>query len=231
MKSLGVQLYSVRDQLAVDRREVLERIAEIGYTAVEPADPLDDPAGMRSILDNLGLSVWSTHAPVLGQPERRNEIAEAAAILGAPTVVVASIPRAEYSTSSAADQLNEAADWADSHGLRLGYHNHDWEALAALADELDPRVVLEVDVYWAAVSGADVPALLAHLGGRVALLHVKDGPAVRSEPMTAVGAGMLPIPAILAAAPASALRIVEIDRCATDMLDALADSYRYLVSL
>jgi hypothetical protein len=49
--------------------------------------------------------------------------------------------------------------------------------------------------------------------------------------MTAVGAGNLPIPEILAAAPADAWRVVELDRCATDMLTALDDSYRYVSGL
>ena len=70
-------------------------------------------------------------------------------------------------------------------GLRLGYHNHDFElssivggrpALEVLADALDPAVILEVDTYWAAVGGQDVPALLRRLGDRVRYLHVKDGP-------------------------------------------------------
>ena len=52
--------------------------------------------------------------------------------------------------------------------MRLGYHNHDFElssliggrpALEVLADELDPGVLLEVDTYWAAVGGQDVPGL------------------------------------------------------------------------
>ena len=105
-------------------------------------------------------------------------------------------------------------------------------ALEVLADQLSSEVFLEVDVYWAAVGGVDVPALLTRLGERVEYLHVKDGPAVdREDPMTAVGAGALPIPEILAAAPADAWRVVELDRCATDMLTALHDSYRYVSGL
>ena len=59
-----------------------------------------------------------------------------------------------------------------------------------LADQLDDAVLLEVDTYWAAVGGQDVPALLGRLGDRVRYLHVKDGPVVdRDDFMTAVGAG------------------------------------------
>ena len=89
---------------------------------------------------------------------------------------------------------------------------------------------MEIDTYWAAVGGADVPALLGRLGRRVTALHVKDGPAVKDEPHVAVGAGVMPVPEVLAAAP-GAQRIVELDSCATDLFDALAASRAYLVGL
>jgi sugar phosphate isomerase/epimerase len=129
-----------------------------------------------------------------------------------------------------------AARLADE-GLGLGYHNHVHElallpggtpALEALAAGLDPSVLLEVDTYWAAVGGQDVPALLGRLGERVRYLHVKDGPVTKDDPMTAVGAGRMPVAEILAAAPAAAWRVVELDRCATDLMTAVADSLTWL---
>jgi sugar phosphate isomerase/epimerase len=245
MTPLGVQLYSVREQMADDRREVLRRIAELGYRAVEPYDPLNDPKGFRALVDEFGLSVPSTHAQVTG--EQRDEILDAAQIIGLDTVIVPAIGASEFADqagiSRTADALNETAAVAAERGVRIGYHNHAWEveqqvdgrpALSVLADLLAPEVILEVDVYWAAVGcgdqGAGVPDLLRQLGDRVRFLHVKDGPAVKGEPMTAVGSGVVPIPAILAAAP-DAWRIVELDECATDMIQAIADSYTYLTGL
>jgi sugar phosphate isomerase/epimerase len=137
-----------------------------------------------------------------------------------------------------ARELNDIASWAADRGLRLGYHNHDFElssliggrpALEVLADALDDRVVLEVDTYWAAVGGQDVPALLGRLGERVRYLHVKDGPAVdRDDFMTAVGSGRLPVAEILAACPSAEWHVVELDRCATDVLTAAGDSLAWL---
>jgi sugar phosphate isomerase/epimerase len=100
-------------------------------------------------------------------------------------------------------------------------------ALEVLAERLDPRVVLEIDTYWAAVGGAQVPQLLERLGDRVVALHVKDGPIVKGEPHTAVGAGAMPVPEILAARP-EAWRVVELDSCAGDIFEALAASHAYL---
>ncbi len=239
MRSLGVQLYSVRDQIRADRDAVLRRLAEIGFASVEPFQPQHDPAGFRAVADDLGLTVPTTHAPVLG--DHRDELADAAHVLGTESLIVAAVPAAEFADADGvkrtAQRLSEAAAWAAGRGLRLGYHNHWWEfatlpdgrcAYDVLVDATTPQVFWEVDVYWAATAGIDVPALLKQLGERVHHLHVKDGPARSGEPMTAVGAGTLPMPEILAAAPSSAGRIVELDECATDVFAALAESVAYL---
>src|SRR5699024_1761706 len=83
-----------------------------------------------------------------------------------------------------AGTLNRRAETPAEAGIRVRYHNHHFElaaqldgrsALEVFAEELDPRVVLEIDTCWAAVGGADVPPLLERLGERVQLVHVKDG--------------------------------------------------------
>jgi sugar phosphate isomerase/epimerase len=85
-----------------------------------------------------------------------------------------------------------------------------------------------VDTYWAAVGGQDVPALLGRLGHRVRYLHVKDGPVTKDDPMTAVGAGRMPVAEILAAGRSAEWHVVELDRCATDIMSAVADSLAWL---
>ncbi|MER6510263.1 sugar phosphate isomerase/epimerase [Nonomuraea sp. NPDC001636] len=242
-RPLSVQLYTVREQLAADRDGTLERIAGIGYGAVEPFDPTADPKGFRQVIDDLGLAVSSTHAYALLSQEPA-EVFDAVATVGADLVIIpGGVPEAEFTTrdglSRTADLLNGLAEQAAGHGMRIGYHNHWWEiepridgrhAIEALADLLAPEVFLEIDTYWAAVGGADVPALLGRLAGRTLALHVKDGPVVKGEPHTAVGAGAMPVPEILAAAP-DAWRIVELDTCATDLFTALADSNAHLTGL
>lgn len=242
MNPLAVQLYSVRDRMTQDRREVLRRLAEIGYGGVEPYDPLNDPAGFRDLLGEFGLTACSTHAAVHG--DKREDILAAARTIGLDTVIVPAISPDEWADAAGVDRtasvLNETATRAADLGIRIGYHNHWWElenqvdgktALEALVDRLDPAVIIEVDVYWAQVGGQDVPALLGRLGDRVRYLHVKDGPATKGEPMTAVGAGTLPIPEILAAGKSVEWRVVELDECATDMVEALAGSHAYLTGL
>jgi sugar phosphate isomerase/epimerase len=244
---LALQLYTVRDQLPSGRKAVLQAIRGFGYGAVEPYDVRTDPEALRADLDEAGLAVCAVHAPALG--EDADALLDGAATVGAGTVIVPSVPAARFADAGAiaalARDLNEAAARAAGRGLRLGYHNHAFElppvagartGLEALADALDPAVVLEVDTYWAAVGdqdappspGAGVPALLGRLGRRVRYLHVKDGPVTRDDPMTAVGGGRMPIAEILAACPSAEWHVVELDRCATDVLAAVRDSLTWL---
>ena len=237
----AVQLYTVRDQLTGDRAGVLAQIAAFGYGAVEPFNILDDPAGLAADLAAAGLAVCSVHA--MPTADQASAVIEAARTLGAGTVIVPYLPPDRFADAASvrevAAELNGMAARLASDGLRLGYHNHDHElssliggrpALEVLADRLDDVVILEVDTYWAAVGGQDVPALLGRLGDRVRYLHVKDGPVTRDDPMTAVGAGRMPVASILAAGQAAEWHVVELDRCATDMMTAVGDSLAWLAS-
>jgi len=240
----SVQLYTVRDHMS-DREATLTRLAGLGYTAVEPFDPTTDPQGFRALADDLGLTVSGAHAMAMLKEPDPAPVFEAVATLGTDLAILpAGIPEEAFTTHDglkhAADQLNTLAARAAEHGLRLGYHNHWWEfepvldgrhALEILVDLTAPEVVFEIDTYWAAVGGADPAEVLQRLGDRVVALHVKDGPIVKGEPHVAVGSGAMPVPAILAAAPKDAWRVVELDLCATDIFDAVGQSLTYLNAL
>ena len=237
----ALQLYTLREQLPADRPGVLAQVAALGYGAVELFNILSDPDGLRADLDAAGLFACSVHAVPAG--EQAEDVVRAARILGADTIIIPYLPPPRFADADGvqgvARELNEMAAWTAGQDLRLGYHNHDFElsslvggvpALEVLADQLDDAVLLEVDTYWAAVGGQDVPALLGRLGDRVRYLHVKDGPVInRDDFMTAVGTGRMPVAEILAASPSAGWHVVELDRCATDMMAAVGDSLTWLV--
>jgi len=247
----AVQLYSVREQMITDRKGVLAQLAAFGYGAVEPFNILNDPEGLHADLGAAGLDVCSVHANPAG--DQAEAVVSAARTLGADTIIVPILPTERFAdldgVRDVARELNEASRRLADAGLRVGYHNHDFElsstigdrpALEVLADHLDDEVLLEVDTYWAAVGlrsaavglrgPAAVPDLLRRLGERVRYLHVKDGPATsRDDEMTAVGAGSMPVADILAANPSVRWHVVELDRCATDMLTAVRESLDWLV--
>jgi sugar phosphate isomerase/epimerase len=233
-------LFTLRDHLqAGSRLAVLRSLSGFGYGAVEPYDVATDPERLRDDLGETGLAACSAHARALGEDAHAH--LAGARTVGAGTVIVPSVKPERFadadSIGALARELNEGAARAADYGLRFGYHNHWFElesvisgrtGLEILADALDDSVLLEVDTYWAAVGGQDVPGLLARLGDRVRYLHVKDGPVTRDDPMTAVGQGRMPVADILAAAPQAEWHVVELDRCATDMLTAVRESLEWL---
>jgi sugar phosphate isomerase/epimerase len=241
----ALQLYTLREQIGTTgTKEVLRRVADFGYGAVEPYDVLTAPEQLRADLDEAGLAACSVHAKLLDAADEneREAMVRGTVTLGANTLIVPWVPPERFADAEAvavlAGELNQAAVTLADRGLRVGYHNHDFElssivggrpALELLADALDPAVILEVDTYWAAVGGQDVPALLGRLGDRVRYLHVKDGPiGTRDDVMTAVGSGRMPVADILAACPSAEWHVVELDRCATDMFAAVGDSLAWL---
>jgi sugar phosphate isomerase/epimerase len=236
-------LYSVRAELAQDFDGVIRQIADMGYAGVETAGVYGESveAGAKLFRD-LGLHVPSAHVP-LPVGDDKNRVLDITQALGAQYVVMAYIPPEELQTRDQiarhCQHINEGAANAQARGLTLCYHNHWWEfeplealggktPMALMLEQLDPAVALEIDAYWVRVGGADPAAVLRELGARVPLLHVKDGPANTSDPMLAVGDGVMDYPTILPAAANATWFVVELDRCATDMLDAVRQSYIYL---
>jgi sugar phosphate isomerase/epimerase len=241
--SISVQLYSLRDESAKDFEGVLRRLGDVGFVGVELAGFHDlTPKQYSAIVKESGLVTSSAHLTDLS-PDGLNAALDDLQEIGCDVAVCAFLPPERFadldSIQRSADALNEANDIARARGLSLGYHNHWWEfstnldgqtAWSALIDRLDTTVFAELDIYWTTLGGADPRQVIADLGDRLWLLHVKDGPCDAPEtPMVAVGSGTLDIPAILTSAPTAKWHIVELDRCATDMLTAIADSYRYLI--
>jgi sugar phosphate isomerase/epimerase len=239
-RPLGLQLYSVRDVLAQDFTGTIERIAAMGYAAVETAGfPGTTPQAAAALFQRLGLQVPSAHISLpLG--DARNEVLDTMQALGAKYLVCAYLPAEEFATADGirrlCERLNEANAVARENGLTVLYHNHWWEYEATdfglpyqvMAEHLEPTVGFELDAYWAKVGGCDPIAVLGELGARIHLLHVKDGPAVQDQPMTAVGDGVVDYTTIIPAATSAECMIVEIDRAATDMMEAVEKSARYL---
>ena len=237
--SISVQLYSVREAFAADPAGTLARLAGIGFTQVEPYGLAESAPVLRTGLADHGLSAPTAHAKLIGVDQ--DEVFAAAIACGVGVVIDPFTPperwEDEADIAATATALNEAAKKAADYGITIGYHNHWWElrnkiggrsAFEVFVDQLDPRLVVEVDTYWATAGGADAPALLKRLGNRVHALHIKDGDlATDASGQLPAGRGRVPIPDVLAAAPA-ALRVVEFDRYDGDIFAGLAASLAYL---
>ncbi|MEH0109559.1 sugar phosphate isomerase/epimerase [Tersicoccus sp. MR15.9] len=238
----ALQLYTVRDALSADLAGTIARVAEIGYTAVEPYNFVATADALQAAFTEHGLTAPSGHAPLLSADQE--EIFAAAKQLGIETVIDPHVDRARWQTAediaATAQALNAAAAAGAKHGIRVGYHNHEFElqsridgrsGLEVLAEHLDDAVVLEVDTYWAAVGGEDPVELLRRLGDRVRFVHIKDGPlTTEDKDQVAVGSGKMPIRDVLAAGSSVETAVVELDDFTGDIFTAVADSLAFLNS-
>jgi sugar phosphate isomerase/epimerase len=242
-KRIALQLYTVRELANKDYEDVVRKVAAMGYPGVETAGfPGTTAEAAARLFNELGLTVTSAHVPLpLG--DNKQMVLETMEALGKPALVCTEIRPTDVETMETirniCDRLNQGYEVAKANGLAFGIHNHWWEfgeldgrlIHHIMLDQLAPEIFFELDTYWIKVAGRDPAAIVESLGARVPMLHIKDGPATREEPMTAVGDGVMNIPAILQAAIPDAWQIVEMDRCATDVLEATRKSYTYLSNL
>jgi sugar phosphate isomerase/epimerase len=243
-KPIALQLYTVRREVADDFQGVLRRIADIGYVGVEGNLDLfaDEQKDRLRFVRDLGLQLPSVGVGKLPIDESRQRLMERAAQAGCKYVMLSQSPEVFKSidgVKAVAERLNEADEVIRRAGLTLCYHNHWWEfenhfgrksAHELLREYVAPTVNFELDVYWAQTGGADPVTEVRKLGARAPLLHIKDGPAIQSQPMTAVGEGKVNIAGVIQASQDYAhWMIIELDECATDMLEAVEKSYTYLI--
>ncbi len=239
---VALQLYSLRAELAEDFEGVVRAVAAAGYAGVEPFGyPQRDALAEGQLFRELGLQVPSFHAAI-SAGEDSGEVIEAARAIGSQRIIIAGFGRGEaWDTREKIEAnctlINSSAAAAAGAGMQVGYHNHWWEfdtvvdgqpVWRHMLDQLDDSVFFQIDTYWAQVGGADVVSVLTELGARNQVLHVKDGPA--DDPladMVAVGSGAMDWPAILEVSDVDWI-VVELDRCATDMLQAVRDSCAWL---
>lgn len=240
---IALQLYTLRDALADDFDAIVKQVAETGYVAVEPFGGMPRPVTEAAQLFNqLGLQVHSAHLPPpLG--DDKNRILDDAGAYRLQHFVIPYQPPEEFATldkiKATCDMLNQANQIVQSQGMTLHYHNHWWEfeeiegrlVFDHMLDLVEPTLHFEIDTYWVKVGGADPVQVIERLGSRAPLLHIKDGPATQDDPMVAVGQGTMDFYAVAkAGGEHTALFIVELDRCATDMMTAVKESYTYLTS-
>ena len=247
LKAIGLQLYTVRDLFAKDPAATLAQMARIGYREVEFGgggyDTMDH-AMLRRTMDRLGLTAPSVHIgydALLGQFDRSVTMAKT---LGAATVVLPYMTdehRTEQGWAAALPNINRFAADLKKAGLGFAYHNHDFEFTIRpggislydrLLRETDPGLVkLELDLYWAAHAGENLPALIGRLSPRLYAYHVKDMRADRS--MTSVGQGTIDFGALFALKGSAGVRhfYVENDQAPAPYLPDVTTSFRTLRAL
>jgi sugar phosphate isomerase/epimerase len=240
--AIAAQLWSLHEEASRDLFGVLEKVAALGYPAVETVSLYGHASGaVRERMAALGLVLCSAHAP-FPAGKKAAEILDTYEEAGADTLVW-SLEPSEFTDRDTMlrglGRVNEAAANAAARSMRVAYHNHFAEfrnvfdgriAYDVLLDALDPAVRIELDTYWAHTGGADPAAVAAGLGERLESVHLKDGPALgMDDHMVPFGEGVVDVDAAARANPTVRWNIVEMDRSHYDMYDLLGRAYDHLV--
>jgi sugar phosphate isomerase/epimerase len=195
---ISIQLFTLRDQLAVDFEGTIDELAEIGYTRVEHAGFLGRTVTeFKAVLDAEGIVATSGHVLI---PQPFDPAAWSASLADANTLgstyivhpffgidfATGEVTRTTTPWRDFARDLNKAGMMARRAGLKLGYHNHNWEffrltdnpsrtAFDILTDETDPDLVhLELDLFWVTRGARDPVDIIEQNKGRILQYHVKD---------------------------------------------------------
>ena len=212
---VGLELYSVRNEMKKDLMGTVRGVAKMGYQCVEFYGPYYDwtteyARHVRAELDELGIRCYSTHNGMKSfTPEGMGKAIDLNKILGTHYIVLASAGEVNGldGWKRVAETLNQANDTLKGHGLHAGYHNHDAEwkpvdgqkPMEVLAATLDKSIMLQLDVGTCLSTGNDPVAWINRNPGRIRSIHVKDwSPGKGYKVLT--GEGIAPWKKIFAAA-------------------------------
>ena len=187
---VGLELYSVRTELAKDLPGTVRAVAKQGYQVVEFYGPyyswtLEQAKENRKLLDDLGIRCNSTHNDARNlTAEFLPKAIELNQALGSKYIVMASSGRVEGLDGwrKVAGTLTQAADTLRPLGLRTGYHNHKDEFVAlegrrpieVIAAGTPRDVMLQFDVGTCVDAGQDPVAWINSNPGRINCIHCKD---------------------------------------------------------
>ena len=200
---VGIQLYSVRDDMGKDPLGTLKQLAAMGYKHVEHANYKDrkfygyTPAEFKKILSDLGMKMPSGHTVLSSQhwDAAKKEFTdlwkytvEDAATLGQQYVISPSLDNAYRKNKDELlhfmEVFNKSGEFCSKSGMKFGYHNHDFEFSESLGGEVlydimmkntDPKVVIQqLDIGNLYNGGANAAEIVKKYPGRFSSIHAKD---------------------------------------------------------
>lgn len=199
---VGIQLFSVREDMEKDPFEAIRKVAEIGYKNLEVANPRADqdpgvgfgvPADkLLEILGGFGAKVVSSHIRPITE-ETLPGIIEYHGKIGNKYIGQSADFFPDYDTlMKRCEYYNQMGRILSGHGMKFLYHNHYHEfqqvngkyVLYHILENTDPAYVdFEVDTFWAMRGGADPVEVIRHAGSRLKLIHQKDFSKTTDSPV------------------------------------------------
>lgn len=209
-KEVGLQLWSVKDDMKTDTKGTIEKVGAMGYKFIETAGYGDgkfygmDPVEFKTLVETNGLNFFASHC---GQavPDSANwdstmawwdECIAAHQIAGVKYIVQPFMDNVGYESIAGVqrycDYFNAIGEKCNASGIRFGYHNHDGEfkdiegqiIYDYMLQNTDPaKVMFEMDLFWITAGGKNPVDYFKMYPGRFELWHVKDKAEVGAGPM------------------------------------------------
>jgi sugar phosphate isomerase/epimerase len=253
-RKVGLQLYTLRNELPKDLEGTLKKVADIGYREVELFGYGDGkffgktPKEFKALLQSLNLSAPSGHYTTGNtNPSSKGTLTnewkravDDAVELGQKYMICSFLFPEERKTlddyKRHAELFNKSAETCKQSGIQFGYHNHDFEFVAIdgqvpydiLLKQTDPKLVqMELDLYWVSFAGKDPVQLFKQNPGRFPMWHVKDMEKSAQRSFAEVGTGSIDFQRIFNAAKTAGLKhyFVEQDVTKRPPLEAITISY------
>ena len=242
--NIGLQLYTLRDEISLGYDEILKRVADIGYTCVEMTYDPAHGEEVGKLLQKYSLKATSAH---IGINEIENDLDTVTNFLdniGAKTAVIpwigGELIDTEEKTIETAKRIDAAAKKLAALGYGVGFHNHTLEferkfngkTIIDIFFEEAPSLKFQVDAGWAYAGGADVNAVLNKLGNRLASIHIKD--VDENKTPTEIGSGKVDMKSVIEIAAKYGVEygIVEQDSCVNyPAFESVKISYDYIKTI
>lgn len=262
ISKIGIGLFTLRDQLAADVNATIQKVASIGYNQVETYYGYPGKYEVKgfwgleakdfvTLLKNNNLTSPSGHYNttdyLLGKGDTvlKSHI-ETAATVGQKYFVIPALPT-DIRTSGTLDDykkmavlFNQAGELCEKSGLKLAYHNHNFEykdqgngktGFDILLNETDPKLVgFELDIFWAVNAGLNPIEMFKKNPGRYKMFHVKDMDKNDKAVFAEVGSGQIDFKSIFAASKTAGLDYIfaEQDLVKKDVYQSITESYNYI---
>ena len=182
--TFGLQMYSLRDDTALDPVATLKKVADMGWRNIELCGSYGmNAADMKAILDGLGLKVVSAHVGAIADPEAFRREVEFQHAMGNTDIILP-----YYSMNSleeakrAVETIAKLGEAYRAEGFRFGYHNHAFEFQPLPDGDIRPIDLLsqveemkfQPDVYWIRYAGCDPVEFIRDHPGRILSVHMKE---------------------------------------------------------
>ena len=206
-KTIGLQVYTIREEMKSDLEGAPKKVAQIGYNSIEAAGYADgkfygkSPEEFKKQISDLGMELNSSHTSLF-DVESAKKAAEDGAKAGLKYLICPWMPKEHRQSADSilalAETFNKIGEVCKASGIQFGYHNHDFE-FVKFGDELifdmllkntDPSLVTyELDIYWIKKGGYNAIDYFKKYPGRFGLWHVKDMADSEKEEFAPVGEG------------------------------------------